>query len=409
MATVTVLLKKNKPGADGSLPVYLRISDGDGHRFLSLGVRVPPSKWDEAKGRVRKSYKEAEEINAHISKRLSEVESEMLRRKWSGDEASAAELKAAVDSADTAGDVFAYATAWSEDLTRQGRIYYRKRIDSVMNKLKEFTGSPLPFERLTPKLLQRYQAHLLGKLKNSPNTAVVNFSIIRTLVRRAVKEGILEPGMNPFLRFSPVKQTKPSRTKLTVEEIKRIENLKLPRGSVTDVTRDAFLFSLYCAGIRFGDLARLRWSAIVPDGDDERLDYRMSKTGARKSVRLVPKAAKILKKYRPKGEADPDAFVFPLLDGYDITTPEDTVRAISSRNVVVNAELKEIATKAKIHRAVSFHVSRHSFADLARRRGADVYKISQALGHSNLKVTQTYLAGFDDGAADEVVGDVINW
>jgi len=409
MATVTVLLKKNKPDSNGTLPVYLRISDASGHRFMSLGVRVPPSKWDEAKGRVRRSYKESEEINAHISQRLSEVEAEMLRRKWSGDDATADELKAAVDSVDTAGDVFAYATAWSEDLGRQGRIYYRKRIDSVMNKLKKFTGSPLSFERLTPKLLQRYQDYLLGTLKNSPNTAVVNFSIIRTLARRAVKEGILEPGMNPFLRFSPVKQTKPSRTKLTVEEIQAIEKLRLPRGSMIDVTRDTFLFSLYCAGIRFGDLVSLRWEAIARDGDAERLDYRMSKTGARKSVRLVPKAAAILDKYRPDGEVDAERLVFPLLEGYELSTPEAIVRATSSRNVVVNAQLKMIAKQAEIRRPVSFHVSRHSFADLARRRGADVYKISKALGHSNLKVTQTYLAGFDDGAADEVVSEVLNW
>ena len=73
---------------------------------------------------------------------------------------------------------------------------------------------------------------------------------------------------------------------------------------------------------------------------------------------------------------------------------------ISSLNANVNRNLKQIGTLIDLSFPLSFHISRHSFADFARRKGMDLYSISKALGHSDLKTTQTYLAGFDQESVD---------
>lgn len=52
------------------------------------------------------------------------------------------------------------------------------------------------------------------------------------------------------------------------------------------------------------------------------------------------------------------------------------------------------------------HLARHSFANIARQKNANVYDISKALGHSNLKITETYLSKFDTASQDATMKKV---
>ena len=49
---------------------------------------------------------------------------------------------------------------------------------------------------------------------------------------------------------------------------------------------------------------------------------------------------------------------------------------------------------------LSMHVSRHSFADYARRKSGNLYAISKSLGHKNLNETDGYLKELDQDAVD---------
>jgi integrase len=55
---------------------------------------------------------------------------------------------------------------------------------------------------------------------------------------------------------------------------------------------------------------------------------------------------------------------------------------------------------AGIEENISFHISRHTFADYARTAGMNIYDISKALGHSNIQITQVYLKSFDETSLD---------
>lgn len=55
-----------------------------------------------------------------------------------------------------------------------------------------------------------------------------------------------------------------------------------------------------------------------------------------------------------------------------------------------------------------FHQSRHSFANIARQKKANVYDISKALGHTSLKITETYLSKFDTTSQDETMKQVFD-
>ena len=50
---------------------------------------------------------------------------------------------------------------------------------------------------------------------------------------------------------------------------------------------------------------------------------------------------------------------------------------------------------------------RHSFATILQRSGASTEFISEALGHSNVRTTQNYLAGCEDEAKKKTVKALI--
>lgn len=412
MATVTATLRSSKVNASGTAPIYLRVADRDASRYVSLGIRVRPKDWLDAKGRVRKTHPDAESLNAIIAERVATAEREVLRLKTDRIDASASDIKAALKpERRVAGDFLSFADMIADELDARGQHYLYKRYKSVFGKLRSFTGSPLPFERVTPELLRRYETHLHTHFGNNANTALTNFNVIRAVLYRAIKEGHADQGKNPFFQFQPTTPKRPQRGKLTLDEVRALEALALVPGSMHWHARNYFLFSFYCAGIRFGDFARLTQDQIKAEGQDAngveilRLSYRMNKTGTLKSIRLVPQARHILSLYPPRPDSP---YVFPLLDGRDVSTPRKLVSATSSRNVLVNRALQDIASQAGIKTHISFHIARHSFADVARAKGRSVYDISKALGHANLKVTETYLKGFDTGAVDDMMEDLFS-
>ena len=399
MATITAVLRTSKLNKQGTAPIYIRIADRDRTVYVSTGERVKPAEWNPNKSRVRATNDYADDINDVIDAKIAEAKRHALLKKATGEVVTAEDVKEAVQPSARGRDFFSYAEHVAADHEARGSYQRAQKIRTVAGKLKGFTGQPLAFGQLTPAVLRGFETHLITKHVNSPNTVRANFNAIRAVYYRAIREGFATQGNNPFFTFKPIKGVRTERAKLTLDEIRRIEALDLPEGSLIWRTRALFLFSFYCAGIRYGDLATLTQEAIVKEqGGALRLSYRMGKTGGLQNLKLVPQARAILKAFPPR-EGSP--FLFPILDGYDLSSPQKARAALSSRTVIANKYLGKIAEQAKINVPLTTHVARHSFADIARQSGWDVYLISRGLVHSNLKMTDNYLKGFDSKALDE--------
>ena len=69
----------------------------------------------------------------------------------------------------------------------------------------------------------------------------------------------------------------------------------------------------------------------------------------------------------------------------------------------INFHLKSIATRCKIHKNISMHVGRHTFATTFYRNTKDIYALQKLLGHAKIEHTLVYvhtvqgedLQGFD--------------
>ena len=83
-------------------------------------------------------------------------------------------------------------------------------------------------------------------------------------------------------------------------------------------------------------------------------------------------------------------------------------KKIESRIAICNKGLKEIAKELEINKRLTTHIARHSFADIARRKGISIYDISRLLGHSKTGITERYLSGFDIEAQDKAHESILS-
>src|SRR5271157_481049 len=74
MATIKVLLRTSKLNEKGLAPLYLRLIKDRKAKFISLGIYIKPSEWNEESGKVRKSHPNSTRMNAMIAQRIADAE-----------------------------------------------------------------------------------------------------------------------------------------------------------------------------------------------------------------------------------------------------------------------------------------------------------------------------------------------
>jgi integrase len=176
---------------------------------------------------------------------------------------------------------------------------------------------------------------------------------------------------DPFVRFK-LKFTKHHRAYLSKEEL---EILKFGVLS-TDMhvkTRDIFVFSCY-TGLSYIDVKSLSDENIVRGIDGNYWIFtKHQKNDELVKIPLLDEALDILKKYDQGGD----------------TINEKLLPVFSNQKV--NKYLKEVATKLKINKSLSFHAARHTFATtVTLSNGVPIETVSKLLGHTKISTTQIY-------------------
>lgn len=306
-----------------------------------------------------------------------------------------------------------YCRSINDELYTEGRIRSWKKYRVLSGKLEQFLngygqgGSKGPLlKRIDRSFIMDFDRYLRSTSLH-PNSVNVNMSVLQTIVNRAFYVDNAIPGRtNPFHGYS-FKQLRTYREALGPAEIGMLKSLPLKEHTGLWDARNVFLFSYYCAGIRVGDLLRLKWSNVT-SGD--RLVYVMSKNLKYRDLMLVKPALDILSAYQGKRED----FIFPYLNGkarYALfpdkaLSPQQKVELandISSATRRINRALTKLCRMAGIEKHVTMHVSRHSFASLARERGVMSAEIKNLLAHSNLRTTEIYMGDFDRQRSDDIL------
>jgi integrase/recombinase XerD len=388
MATVKAILKQ-EGRQDGYHLVMVRFIQNRKIAYVGTGVYIKPEHWNP-KGSLDKCdwvKKDAmrETYNAAIESLIKEALSLALEHRA----ATAAQLKHLLQGEEEEKpDFIRFYALELERIKKDSTPRTHEKYTNIYDRLKAYAGT-LPFDKLTVDWLKKYEAHLLTV--NKRNTVSKHLAFVKTIIRRAVAEGVMPYADNPFLSFR-LKSEKPQKDRLTKEELQRIQDLDLPEGQRVHHARTAFLLQFFLAGMRIGDLLQMRWEMI--EGD--RLEYKSQKTNTHLSVKLVPAALKLIEPYRKdKG------FVLPFVP--EGLKPDAQQKRVESMTALINKMLSEIAKKAGIEKKITTHVARHSFASLAWANSRDIKAVSQALGHTSVTMTETYLRELSGSEQDSLL------
>ncbi|WP_345027188.1 site-specific integrase [Flavivirga jejuensis] len=174
---------------------------------------------------------------------------------------------------------------------------------------------------------------------------------------------------NPFDRFQ-LKYDKYDRAFLTERELELLENTDFKSDRLQRI-KDCFVFSCY-TGLSYVDVKELTEDNIVKGIDNNNWIYtKREKTDELVKIPILPKAWRILQKYRVAREMEFTTNILPI-----------------SSNQKTNSYLKEIAKSSGIHKNISFHVARHTFATTVMlSNGVPIETVSKLLGHTKLSTT----------------------
>ena len=150
-------------------------------------------------------------------------------------------------------------------------------------------------------------------------------------------------------------------------------------------------------GIPFADLARLRKC----DYKDGVVSYCRQKTGRRLTVTVPKEAEPLIRTCSDTNPASP--YLLSILDGGKaggIGSREEYDRYLCVLRDF-NRRLDHLAYVIGVKCKLSSYTPRHTWATLAYRKKCPIGIISNALGHSSIKVTETYLKPFETEELDK--------
>lgn len=256
--------------------------------------------------------------------------------------------------------------------------------DTSFRMFIEYIGEDFKLVNITQEKIDGYVSHLKAK-KNTGSTIKLRLSNAKQplkITQHRDKEYYFEN--------QKIKAEKTKKEACTEAEIKILETAEL-----NDVKRevvDAFLWCLYCLGMRIGDAIRMKTNWV----ENGVLEYISHKSKDHFSIKLTDKAVKIYEKYAGKN----GKYLFSFRPNEKFKTNEFiTVRRA---NTELGRKMKTIFKSLGVNSKVTPHGSRHTFVRKAKKAGVDMEIIQNAVGHEDPKMTKNYTDEFDNDLINEM-------
>jgi len=447
-------LRQNKYEKEGTL--FMRSKGRENKKKKSLKIKVSydlfKKHWNSKDQCFKSSMSNYKLLNAEIEKAYDEV------GKFNG------------VIADIPKDGKSFIAFWKQMIKLSINHGSRIKHKSVLNKLKKYLSTidktDLRFSEITPDFLKELQFYL--STAADPKTLSLNqvthyLKIIKTIINNKI---VQEPNIYSIHPFVSIKlEFNPDDIKRTILPQHDID--KLLKGSienkVIDLHRNMLLFEIFAGGMRVSDLMLLRWNMIKTGekSTDARIEYKMFKTGKAMSIPLSINLCKILMKLMDKESVLSDKiteiekklfpdyhktnkgidreittayqqidlfvtdndcatdFIFPhisneLFKSIDKDNDFDRVTAeqyqgLMNAEILFNRQLKVVGKSLGIKHNLSSHAGRHTFTQLLMNDDIQTHLITQALGHSSVKVTDHYIRNkFNKEKGDSVINQIAN-
>nr|WP_298793873.1 site-specific integrase [uncultured Allomuricauda sp.] len=384
--------KKSDTDTDGMVTVYARITFNGKRAELSLGRRVEEQRWDSHSGRLRGTSIEVSKFNRFldtVKNRCFEIYDALLREHQ---DISASIIKniylgkegkewMVLEIFQNHNDEMA--SLIGKGFTKGTLQRYNAAKKHVSDYIKHtYHRNDLPVKKVDHKFITGLEFFLKSKKNCDHNTAIKYIVNFKKIIRIAYANQWIN--RDPFFHWKATWKTK-EKQYLTQTELDTLRNKKsfLPR---LNLVRDIFVFCCY-TGLAYSDVKQLKQGDIIIGVNGDRwIKMARKKTKAISSIPLLPPAEAIIQKYSEHPYVLDGKGVLPVLT-----------------NQKSNAYLKEIADVCGIHKNLTTHLARHTFATtVTLSNGVSIASVSKMLGHRSLKTTQIYAKVLDGKIADEM-------
>ena len=351
------ILWNNDPNTKGQLPIYLRITIDRKATYLASGDFIDEKQWDLKNEQVKNHPLESD-INARLRDLKAKVSNKFNERLLAGKHVSAKELKAIFSGGKDMHNLFDFTESFIKEVQHKRSAGTLENYRKHLLRLEQYVGSrSLFFEDIDPAWLGNYETTLRNEWIDKDKTRKLGnnyihalFKTLKVIFNAAIKKGIISD--YPFDRYENPIYEAPVKDYLTLKEIGLVEQFA---DTTTDLvlkqTAVYFLLGI-STGLRISDWIRFDTKKDIKDG---KVFLRAKKNG--EWVTMPVNA--ILKRNLPRMKA----------------------LALSIEEPTINEKLKHLANKQKIHKHLTTHTGRHTFAiTLCADRGVSSETCAELMG-----------------------------
>ncbi|MDH7463511.1 site-specific integrase [Chitinophagaceae bacterium 26-R-25] len=290
--------------------------------------------------------------------------------------------------------------AWSfrkyvQKLIKEGRISTAVSYHCSYVSLKKFRGD-IKFISITTSYLVAYEQELKTQ-GISRSTIGIYLRSLRAVYNEAVEDGFAKKDKSyPFGRRKyQIPTARKVKKALDLKDVEMIYYYDESRLSEFEQRSKAYwLFSYFGNGMNIKDIACLKYQNV----HDDYLIFERAKT--ERSLREDPKPITIFLNEDMKyiisrwgnKPVFPNEYIFPIL--HHGITPLRQYTLIQNLVGVINDCMQRILADLNIDKKATTYVARHTFSTILKRAGASTEQIQEALGHTNIRTTESYLDCF---------------
>jgi len=370
--------KKPKDYVSGSVKLYLRITIDGKRSEIATSLSIIPDKWEA--GKMKGSKEDAKTFNAYLDtlknqlydchKNLlqggADITAESLKNEFTGkgerDRYLVEVFKAHNNNIEKLIGM---------DYAKPTLTKYTTTLNHLINFLKwKYKTSDITLSKLKYEFLTDFEFYLKTEKNIDHNTTAKYIKNTKKVINDCITKGWLKT--NPFSNYK-ITTRLVDRIFLSEVELEYLATKELKVERIA-LVRDIFVFSCY-TGLSFIDVANLTPNHLAIGMDREKWIFtNRQKTNTPSHIPLLPPAVEIINKYKDHPAAVNKGRLLPMLS-----------------NQKMNAYLKEIADLCGIHKDLTFHVARHTFATtVTLTNGVPIETVSKMLGHKKLQTTQHY-------------------
>ena len=274
---------------------------------------------------------------------------------------------------------------------------------SSLNAIIAYHGKrDFAFDEVTPEWLKGFEIYLRSR-GCSWNTVSTYLRTFRAVYNRAV-DGRMASYVPNLFRSVYTGTRADHKRALCDEDMKKVfagvsSSSVVPAGMRR--SQELFILMFLLRGLPFVDLAYLRKSDLRGNV----ISYRRRKTGRPLSVTLTSEAMFLLRKYMSREEQSP--YLFPILHSDEGSPMAYREYQLALRNF--NYQLELVGKLLGLKDRLSSYTARHTWATTAYYCEIHPGIISEAMGHSSITVTETYLKPFQNQRIDQANQEVISF